>query len=209
MRWCGARGPIAQLRRARSSMQVLRMLADGVSTRRGRQSAYLHRDAVNRQLRARRGARLTAITCGGAIPDNGRLPGGARAERYLHRHAERGLCGREPGRRRVSARQLLLSHPAGRGRARAGRGRQGSAADDAVLARRGAGAQRRAVGGGLGAARADRRRAAAGRRGERSRACIAQAMRAPSACRRRRRASWWSTWRRPRRCSGSCRRSSG
>ena len=46
------------------------MLADGVSTRRGRQSAYLHRDAVNHRLRARRGARLTAITCGGAIPDN-------------------------------------------------------------------------------------------------------------------------------------------
>ncbi|HEX2791993.1 MAG TPA: DEAD/DEAH box helicase [Steroidobacteraceae bacterium] len=50
--------------------QLLRMLADGFSTRRGRQSAYLHRDAVNHRVRARRGARLTAITCGGAIPDN-------------------------------------------------------------------------------------------------------------------------------------------
>ena len=50
--------------------QLLRMLADGIATRRGRQSAYLHRDAVNRRVRARRGARLTAITCGGAIPDN-------------------------------------------------------------------------------------------------------------------------------------------
>jgi ATP-dependent Lhr-like helicase len=50
--------------------ELLRMLADGIATRRGRQSAYLHRDAVNRRLRARRGARLTAITCGGAIPDN-------------------------------------------------------------------------------------------------------------------------------------------
>jgi ATP-dependent Lhr-like helicase len=49
---------------------VIVMLADGFATRRGRQSAYLHRDAVNRQLRARRGAKLTAITCGGAIPDN-------------------------------------------------------------------------------------------------------------------------------------------
>lgn len=49
---------------------VVRMLAEGFSTRRGRRSAYLHRDAVNRRLRARRGARLTAITCGGAIPDN-------------------------------------------------------------------------------------------------------------------------------------------
>ncbi len=49
---------------------VIRMLSEGVATRRGRQSAYLHRDAVNKQLRARKGARLTAITCGGAIPDN-------------------------------------------------------------------------------------------------------------------------------------------
>src|SRR5690606_34063971 len=47
-----------------------RMLSEGVATRRGRQSAYLHRDAVNGRLRARRGARLTAITCGGAIPQN-------------------------------------------------------------------------------------------------------------------------------------------
>ncbi len=48
---------------------VVRMLADGYSTRRGPRSAYLHRDAVNGVLRARRGARLTAITSGGAIPD--------------------------------------------------------------------------------------------------------------------------------------------
>ncbi|HEV7984944.1 MAG TPA: DEAD/DEAH box helicase [Steroidobacteraceae bacterium] len=50
--------------------ELLRMLAEGIATRRGRQSAHLHRDAVNRRVRARRGARLTAITCGGAIPDN-------------------------------------------------------------------------------------------------------------------------------------------
>jgi ATP-dependent Lhr-like helicase len=49
---------------------VVKMLSEGLSTRRGRQSAYLHRDAVNRRLRARRGARLTALTNGGAIPDN-------------------------------------------------------------------------------------------------------------------------------------------
>jgi ATP-dependent helicase Lhr and Lhr-like helicase len=48
---------------------VLRMLAEGFTTRRGSRSAYLHRDAVNGVLRARRGARLTAITSGGAIPD--------------------------------------------------------------------------------------------------------------------------------------------
>ncbi len=49
---------------------VVRMLAEGIDTRRGRRGTYLHRDAVNRRLRGRKGARLTAITCGGAIPDN-------------------------------------------------------------------------------------------------------------------------------------------
>jgi ATP-dependent Lhr-like helicase len=48
---------------------VLETLAEGISTARGRSGAYLHRDAVNRRLRPRRGARLTAITSGGAIPD--------------------------------------------------------------------------------------------------------------------------------------------
>src|SRR5207237_9515252 len=35
----------------------------------GRYGAYRHRDRVNRRLRARKEARLTAITCGGAIPE--------------------------------------------------------------------------------------------------------------------------------------------
>jgi ATP-dependent Lhr-like helicase len=48
---------------------VLDMLADGVSTRRGRRAAHLHWDRVGGRLRARRGARLAAITSGGAIPD--------------------------------------------------------------------------------------------------------------------------------------------
>jgi ATP-dependent Lhr-like helicase len=48
---------------------VIRMLSEGFATRRGRRGAYLHHDAVNRRLRARRGARLAAITSGGAIPD--------------------------------------------------------------------------------------------------------------------------------------------
>ena len=49
--------------------QLLEMLSEGVETRRSRRSAYLHRDRVHGMLRARRGARLTAITNGGAIPD--------------------------------------------------------------------------------------------------------------------------------------------
>jgi ATP-dependent helicase Lhr and Lhr-like helicase len=49
--------------------QLLQMLSEGVETRRSRRSAYLHRDRIHGMLRARRGARLTAITNGGAIPD--------------------------------------------------------------------------------------------------------------------------------------------
>ncbi len=48
---------------------VLEMLSEGIAARRGRYGAYIHRDRVNRRLRARRGARLAAITSGGAIPD--------------------------------------------------------------------------------------------------------------------------------------------
>ena len=50
---------------------VLKMLAEGYSGRRGVRAAYLHRDAVNQRLRGRRGARLTALTSGGTIPDSG------------------------------------------------------------------------------------------------------------------------------------------
>ncbi|HEY7599467.1 MAG TPA: helicase-related protein, partial [Candidatus Limnocylindrales bacterium] len=49
---------------------VVAMLAQGFSTRRGRRGALIHHDAINRVLRGRRGARLTALTSGGTIPDN-------------------------------------------------------------------------------------------------------------------------------------------
>ena len=49
---------------------IVEMLADGFSTRRGRRGALIHHDGVNRLLRGRRGARLTALTSGGTIPDN-------------------------------------------------------------------------------------------------------------------------------------------
>jgi ATP-dependent Lhr-like helicase len=49
---------------------VVKMLADGFSTKRGRRSALIHHDAVNHRFRGRRGARLVALTSGGAIPDN-------------------------------------------------------------------------------------------------------------------------------------------
>jgi len=62
-------GPYAGLERA-SFDAVVAMLAEGYATRRGRRGALLHHDAVGARLRGRRHARLTAITSGGAIPDN-------------------------------------------------------------------------------------------------------------------------------------------
>jgi ATP-dependent Lhr-like helicase len=49
---------------------IVAMLAEGFSTRRGRRGALVHHDAVNHMLRGRRGARITALTSGGTIPDN-------------------------------------------------------------------------------------------------------------------------------------------
>ncbi len=49
--------------------EIVQMIAEGFSTRRGRTGALIHHDAVNRMLRPRKGARLTALTSGGAIPD--------------------------------------------------------------------------------------------------------------------------------------------
>jgi ATP-dependent Lhr-like helicase len=60
--------PYARLTRKRFG-EVVRMLADGFHTRRGRSHALVHRDAVNGVLRGRRGAALTAVTSGGTIPD--------------------------------------------------------------------------------------------------------------------------------------------
>ncbi|MBA2237540.1 MAG: DEAD/DEAH box helicase, partial [Lysobacter sp.] len=62
--------PYAEL--ARSDFDALvRMLADGFTTRRGPRAGYLHRDAVQHRLRGRRNARMTALMSGGTIPDAG------------------------------------------------------------------------------------------------------------------------------------------
>lgn len=50
--------------------EVVTMLADGFSTRRGRRGALVHHDAIGGRIRGRRGAALAAMTSGGAIPDN-------------------------------------------------------------------------------------------------------------------------------------------
>ncbi len=61
--------PYRELTRAEFD-RVLRMLAEGFSTKKGRRGALVHHDAINQRIRARRGARLVALTSGGAIPDN-------------------------------------------------------------------------------------------------------------------------------------------
>ncbi len=49
--------------------RVVWMVSEGFSTRRGRRGALVHRDEVNQRLRGRRGARMLALTSGGAIPE--------------------------------------------------------------------------------------------------------------------------------------------
>ena len=48
--------------------QIVQMLAEGYTTRRGRGGALLHLDAINGRVRSRKGARLTALTNGGEFP---------------------------------------------------------------------------------------------------------------------------------------------
>jgi ATP-dependent Lhr-like helicase len=50
---------------------VVSLVSWGIETGRGRRGAHLHHDGVNGRLRARRGARLAALTGGGAIPETG------------------------------------------------------------------------------------------------------------------------------------------
>ncbi len=63
-------GPYAELSRETFD-EVVELVSWGIQTGRGRRGAHLHHDAVNGRLRARRGARLAALTSGGAIPETG------------------------------------------------------------------------------------------------------------------------------------------
>ncbi|WP_175834835.1 DEAD/DEAH box helicase [Burkholderia anthina] len=60
--------PYAQLSRERFD-DVMKMLAEGFTSRRGVRGAYLHRDVVGGTVRGRRNAMMTATTSGGTIPD--------------------------------------------------------------------------------------------------------------------------------------------
>jgi ATP-dependent Lhr-like helicase len=51
--------------------EIAELVSEGIQTGRGRRAAYLHRDRVAGRLRGRRGARIAALTSGGAIPELG------------------------------------------------------------------------------------------------------------------------------------------
>ena len=141
-------------RRGPSSTRWSQMLAQGFATRRGRRGALIHHDAVNGRLRGRRGARLLAITSGGAIPDNADYrvvlePEGTFIGTVNEDFAVESIAGDIFQLGNISWRILRVEQ--GTVRVEDARGQPPSIP---VLAGRGAGAERRAVGGGGGAAAA-------------------------------------------------------
>jgi ATP-dependent Lhr-like helicase len=65
-----AAAPFADLSREEYD-DVVELVSEGIATGRGSRAAYVHRDRVNGRLKGRRGARLAALTSGGAIPELG------------------------------------------------------------------------------------------------------------------------------------------
>ena len=140
------RGELSRRSTRTAFVAVARMLADGFTTHRGRRSAHLHFDRVNDVLRGRRGARLTAITNGGAIPDQfdydvvlqpSETPIGTLNEDFAFESMPGDVfqLGNTSYRiQKVESGKVYVADA------------QRSAADDSVLARRGAGPHRRAFG---------------------------------------------------------------
>ncbi len=125
--------------------QVLQMLSEGVSERRGRMRVHLHRDRVNHVLRARKGARLTALMNGGAIPDTFTYPVVAEPE-----GRQVGTLDEDFAVETMAGDVFLLGSTSWRVQGLRGgvvrvEDARGRAAERAVLARRGAVAHRRAV----------------------------------------------------------------
>ena len=147
----GARSPVSSLHALDSQdfETIVELVSQGVVTGRGRRGAHLHRDRVNGVLRPRRGARLTAVTSGGAIPDVADFRVVLEAGRHSRRHSQRGLGDRVDGGRRVPSSQRGLADPEDRARHGPGGRCPRGVTERPVLARRGTGANRRAVPGGL------------------------------------------------------------
>ena len=151
-----ARVSLSRPRRASEFDAVVRCSPTASARAAAAAARYLHRDAVNGVLRGRRGARLTAITSGGAIPDNADYdvvlePEGQVVGTVNEDFAVESLAGDIFQLGNTSYRILRVE-----ARTRARRGRAGPAAHDSVLARRGAGPHRRALARGVAPARRDR-----------------------------------------------------
>ena len=144
-RSCAAPIPTASLPR-RDFDAVIEMLSEGIATARGRSGAYLHRDRGQRTscaAGAARGSRRSPPAARFRTPRS--YPVVAEPEGNGRRHARRGLRRREPGRRRLPARHDVVAHPPRRGGPGARRRCARRGAHDSVLARRSAGAHRRAL----------------------------------------------------------------
>jgi ATP-dependent helicase Lhr and Lhr-like helicase len=131
--------PFSQLARGDFDAVVC-MLAEGFTTRRGRNGALIHRDGVHHILRGRRGARTTALTSGGTIPDTADYRVVLEPENIVigsvnEDFAVESTAGDifQLGNRSYSARRT---------RDRPGRRCPRTAPDDSVLARRGSGPHR-------------------------------------------------------------------
>ena len=137
------RPPLPRARAARSSTRWWRCWPRASSTRRGRRGAYSTTTPSTAGSRARRGARLAALTSGGAIPDNADYrvvlePDGTFVGTVNEDFAIESMAGDIFQLGNTSWRILRIE----RGRVRV-EDAQGPAADDPVLARRGAGPERR------------------------------------------------------------------
>ena len=84
--WCAAPIPTARWT-ARDFEAVLEMLSEGICLARGRRARTCIATASTAVVRARRGARLAAITSGGAIPDTAQYQVVAEPEGTVGRHA--------------------------------------------------------------------------------------------------------------------------
>ena len=154
--------PYTEMTRAQFD-EVIDLVSDGIETGRGRRGAYLHHDAVNGELRARRGARLAAATSGGAIPETGDYRVVAEPDDTLVGTVNEDWAVESTRGRHLPARHPLLADPPGRAGRGPGPRRRRHPADRAVLAGRGAGPHGRAVRGGLGPAPPGRRLPGGGR----------------------------------------------
>ena len=161
-RSCAARRPSPSCAREDFDA-VIEMLSEGIQTGRGRRGAYLHRDRVNSVLRGRRGARLAALTSGGAIPDTADYRVLADPDDTIV-----GTVNEDWAIESMAGDIFLLGTTSWRiRRVEAGRRARercrGPSAHDSVLAGRGARANRRALERALGAARRARSAARARR----------------------------------------------